>query len=270
MSAEFLHSLLRKLHADPRVLAAYVGGDVTRVDLQLTVAPDFRRGLAGWLAPLADLAYSGPEPHGWTVVTADGVEWFLHLCAPTEPLPQEGLQPVFDRRPAAPAPAAGDAAGLDLADLAGAFWRDLHRAASALEQERPLTAHRWLEACGAHLINLYRTALAPDQPGSGWEGADAVPGLLAALEPVREVLSVPLDGRAQRSAAHKLAAAFEGLVLPLCERLGIAYPLAMRTLAFRRLDAGREPAPPDVSPPATTQSPGRLRAAKGRIRRPEA
>lgn len=292
MSADFLQQLLRGLYAEPQVHAAYLSGDLLepapreldKMELHLAVEHAFRRQIGDWLPELGEVAYSGAEGHGWTAVTPDGVEWRFHLYAPDEPIPAEGMQQLFDRGPAPRAPAPTEPHELDLAGLAGRFWRDLYRAARAIERDRPLTAHHWLHACGGGLIQLYRLALAPSTPGEGWEGADAIPGLAGALEPVREALSVPLESRAQRRSAYRLATAYEGLMLPLCERLGVVYPMGMRNLAFQRLDQGRAkegaaqgadqsatlsaggPAP--ASLPKTVAS-GRLRVVKGRLRRRE-
>jgi len=252
MRTSFLQHLLEWLRGEPWVLAVWVdsrltapgSGDVDEVALHLAVEGPFAQAAGAWAASLPDLAYTGPEPHGWTLITADGVEWRLCLHGAGDDVGASHLQPVFDRR--APSPPAGPAAPErdrvsapaqpDLAAMAGGFWRDLYRAGRAIRAERPLTAHHWLFACGGHLVDLYRAALAPDSGGRGWIGADEVPGLLRALEPVREALSAPVECRAQRRAAHRLAETFEGLVLPLCRRVGAAYPMALRTLAFRSLE----------------------------------
>lgn len=219
MSAEFLQQLLHRLRQEPAVQGTRVAeersgsGEADRVDLHVAAGPDFAPGLPPWIGSLPGCVYSGLEPHGWTLISADGVEWRLHLPKPS------------------------GRAEVDLSALGGDFWRDLYRAGRAIRQARPLTAHRWLFACGGRLIDLYRAALAPGSTGAGWEGAEEVNGLLDALEPVRTALSAPLDVREQRRAAHRLATAFEALMLPLCERLGLAYPMALRNLAFGQLDA---------------------------------
>ncbi|MFZ5814518.1 MAG: hypothetical protein ACOY93_04370 [Bacillota bacterium] len=280
MSAAFLQQLLRLLHADPAVRAAYLGGDmarpapeqIERVDLHLAAEPPFREALGERLAAAGETAYSGAEGDGWRAVTPDGVEWRFYLYAPAEPFPA-GLQPLFDRREGS-AGGAGPAPGgsaLDLTGMAGRFWADLYRAARELGQGRCLAAHGYLEACRQALVDLYRLAAAPAELGRGWEGADQI----AALAPVREWLVAPLELRAQWRCAHRLAAGYESLMLPLCQRLGLSYPMAMRNLAFGRLDqvrpdraeAGGRPEPPPPEPVRPEPS-GRMRLAKGRIPRP--
>lgn len=299
MSAEFLQNLLRGIFAEPRVHAAFLSGDLLEpssheldeMELHLAVERSFRREIGEWLPKVGELVYSGADSHGWTAVTPDGVEWRFHFHTPDEPVPTEGTQRLFDRRPAPHTPAPPERSELDLAALAGRFWCGLYRAARALERNHTLIAHRWLQSCGGELIQLYRLALAPGTPGDGWEGADAIPGLSAALEPVRDALVAPLEGRAQRRSAYRLATAYEGLMLPLCERLGIVYPMEMRNLVFQRLDLGRardgaaqgalsscegqvppgaisSGGPEPASLPKTVAS-GRLRVVKGRIRRRE-
>lgn len=294
MSAEFLQQLLRGLFTEPRVHAAYLSGDLlepssqelNQMEIHLAVERSFRRQIGEWLPKVGEVAYSGVDSHGWTAVTPDGVEWRFCFYTPDDLIRTEGSQRLFDRRPAPSTLAVPEHPELDLAALAGRFWRDLYRAARALELNQTLTAHHWLQSCGGELIQLYRLALAPGTPGDGWEGADAIPGLSAALDPVRDALVAPLEGRAQRRSAHRLASAYEGLMLPLCERLGVEYPMEMRNLAFQRLDLGREreggaisSGSGQVSPgaissggsePASlpkTVASGRLRVVKGRIRR---
>ncbi|OTA41745.1 MAG: hypothetical protein A6D92_04130 [Symbiobacterium thermophilum] len=256
MSPSFLQQLVDRLRQEPRVLAVYVDrgltaprtGEVQEITLHLAVEGSFAQAADAWAASLAELVYSGPESHGWTLITPDGTEWRLCFHGPSADFAEEGLQGVFDRRApsrvregaqegASPSP--GGAAGqaqTDVAAVAAAFWRDLYRAARAIRAGRALTAHHWLFACGGRMIDLYRLALQPGPSGRGWEGADEVPGMARALEPVREFLSSPLDCPAQRRAARRLGEAFEGLVLPLCRRIGATYPMALRTLTFRALE----------------------------------
>jgi hypothetical protein len=253
MSGEFLQRLLQRLRQEPAVLDVRVAGEpagsgeADRVDLHVSAGPGLAPGLPAWTRTLPGCVYSGSEPHGWTLISGDGVEWRLHLQ------PAGGASGLADGRlhPAGDSPSSGWSEE-DLPALAGDFWRDLYRAARAIRQARPLTAHRWLFACGGRLIDLYRAALAPGSAGRGWEGAEEVPGLLSALERVRSALGAPLDVRDQRRAAHRLATAFEALVLPLCERLGVAYPMDLRNLAFAQLDAaaGGEAQPGNSDPQA--------------------
>lgn len=276
--SEFLQNLIRLLYATPAVSAAWIGGDlarpgaalIERIDLYLVAAPGFSEGIRPWLAAAGPVAYSGPDEEGWRVVTPDGVEWLIHLRPPDR---TGGLQPLFDRREAAEPPGEAGVPGIDLTAMAGRFWSDLLRAARALGAGEPFTAHGHLEECRRALVALYRLALAPGERGHGWQGADAVAG----LEPVREWLVAPLDLRAQWRSAHHLAAAYESLMLPLCQRLGLDYPMAMRNLAFQRLDQARPDRAREVAPPAGRAAEGsapagppqgRLRVAKGRIRRP--
>jgi len=292
MSPSFLQQLLGRLRQEPGVRAVYIdrratapgSGEVEEVALHLAVEGPFAQAVRTWAASLPDLAYRGAEPHGLTLITADGVEWRLVVHGARAALDGGCLQPVFDRRAQ---PAGGDegesgagagerSSGVerpvsdagqaqpDLAVMAGAFWRDLYRAGRAIRAERPLTAHHWLFACGGHLIDLYRLALDPGCEGRGWVDADEVPGLLRALEPVRESLAAPVECRAQRRAAHRLAEAFEGLVLPLCRRIGVEYPMALRTLAFLSLDAERGgPGPEAAQPPGGPGSGSGSGSARG-------
>jgi hypothetical protein len=48
-------------------------------------------------------------------------------------------------------------------------------------------------------------------------------------------LVAPLHAEAQWRNGYQLAQRFEPLMMPLMERLGLDYPMAMRTLAFDRL-----------------------------------
>lgn len=279
MSAEFLQGLIRRLYSEPRITAAYLGGDLANaatgldeIDLYLLADPSFRAALATWLEPLGHLAYSGAEPNGWRTVTPDGVEWRFRFRLPAS---TAGLERLFDRRGQAQVPAVEAEPAIDLPAMAGRFWSDLHRAARAIGKGHPLTAHGRLEECRRAMLNLYRLALAPRTAGEGWEGAEALPGVVTALAPVQEWLVAPLDLRQQWRSAHRLASTYESLMLPLCDRLGVPYPMAMRKLAFDRLeqsrpDRGAEAAPPQPpEPPTPAPAPsGRMRVAKGSIRRP--
>lgn len=284
MSTEFLQGLIRQLYSEPQVRAAYLGGDLARpapesidlIDLFLAAEPPFQSGLATWLAPLGEVAHSGPEPYGWRLVTLDGVEWRFHFSPPAS---TGGLQLLFDRWEEGGGVAA-PARAIDLSQMAGRFWADLHRAAGALGKGQPFTAHGCLEECRRALLDLYRLALAPEDGGEGWEGIERLAGVAPALAQVREWLVAPLELRAQWRDAHRLAAAYESLMLPLCQRLGVSYPMAMRNLAFRRLDQVRpdrskeRPAdtasarPAEAAPEPAAPASGRLRVTRGRILRP--
>lgn len=275
MSAHLMQDLIRRLQQEPAVEALWAAGEsaqpgaAARVVLHVAGEAGALARVGAWAREWEGCVYSGPEAGGWCLITADGSEWLLWLHPPGEAPSGAGLTALFDRRVSSMGPASADgdhepasrpaadgygaaaegsggtAVGrgvpVDLSALIGDFWRDLFRAARAIRREQTLTAHRWLFACGGRLLDVYRLALAPGTAGTGWEGADDVPGLPAALERVRPALAAPLDLRAQRSAARRLAEAFEGLVLPLCERLGLAYPMALRSLAFQELDAGYLP-----------------------------
>lgn len=292
MSTTFLQQLIRTLYAEPLVSAAYLGGDlagaapdlIERVELHLAAAPAFARGLATWLSPLGEAAFSGPEEtafsgpdtQGWRVVTLDGVEWCFFFYPEERLVPSAGMTPLFDRR--STLPTAPPAPALDLGLMAGRFWSDLYRAARALCQGQTLTAHGHLEEGRRALVDLYRLAIAPGAPGRGWAGADLLAGVNQGLVPMREWLVAPLDLRAQVRSAHRLGAAYESLMLPLCQRLGVPYPMAMRNLAFKRLEQARSGAKPESEgtgeaatapvPPQEAPAPiGRMRVAKGRIKR---
>lgn len=92
------------------------------------------------------------------------------------------------------------------------------------------------------------------------DAADSV-GALAGMQ---TWLVVPLQTKELWRSAHKLAAAYESLMLPLMERLNLPYPWTMRNLAFAHLDAvrpdGRKPmAPPAAPSEPATREPGRVK-----------
>lgn len=264
----FLQDLMRLLYADERVAAAYLAQAAGRIDLYVGAPADLARELSARLGGSQEAAYSGPAAEGWRLITLDGVEWLLHLLGPAM-VPPPGAEALFDRRTSPPEPA--PAPGLDLPALAGSFWCELYRAADALRQKHLLTAHGRLEECRRRLVDLYRLALGAQAPGKGWEGADEVPGLVRALGQLGDWLVVPLEPRALWRSAQRLATTFESLTLPLCERLSAAYPMAMRNLAFRRLDEARPEQPeraPEALPPKTAPPrAARMRVSRGRIRR---
>lgn len=263
-----MQDLVKLLGADQRVAAAYCSRAAGRIDLHICAPAGLAQELGALLGGAHEVAYSGPAPEGWRMITLDGTEWVLHFRAPAASPPQ-GAEVLFDRRSAPPEPAEGPR--VDLPALAGSFWCELYLAAEALRQRHLLTAHGRLEECRQRLVDLYRLALAAEAPGKGWEGADEVPGLAKALAPLNEWLVVPLEARALWRSAHRIAAAFESLVLPLFERLSAEYPMAMRNLAFRRLDEARpeqrERAPEALPAKTSPPRPARMRVAKGRIRR---
>jgi hypothetical protein len=263
----YLQGLIRYVAATPAVTAAAV---VTHephaeLDLYLTAPDGLPTPLPEWLAPLGETAFLGADE----IITGDGLTirvWVNH------PAPA-GAQVLFG----APAFGAVAAAMPDLAAAAARFWRGLYHACGALGQEQPLTAHGRLEACRTQLLDLYRLALAPGRSGNGWAAMEALPGAAKVLEGLTEWLVAPLELRAQWRCAFRLAEAYEQLMLPLAERLHLAYPWAMRNLAFRRLDEIR----PDKAAGLTGDVP-RLRDAaeepaprpgkakvKVRVRRPE-
>ncbi|HYF91244.1 MAG TPA: hypothetical protein VD969_03250 [Symbiobacteriaceae bacterium] len=226
--SQYLQRLIRQAAATPSVLAAAVAGPAEGdrfAELALYLAVD--RGLPeGWTAPAGAAAYAGAEQ----IITEDGLTIRLRVNEPFPP----GAQPLFDRRVATAAPEAPVLP--DLESAAARFWSDLYGAGAAIGRAQPFTVHGRLERCRAALLDIYRLALRPDGPGAGWEGAEALPGAARVLDPVQEWLVQPLDLRAQWRCAYKLAEAYEKLMLPLAERLGLAYPWTMRNLAFRRLD----------------------------------
>lgn len=141
---------------------------------------------------------------------------------------------------------------------AAQFWTDLHQATEAIGQAQPLTAHGRLERCRAALIDLYRLALSPGAPGAGYEGAESLPGASKVFEGMLEWLVAPLDSKAQWRCAHRLATTFEKLMLPLAERLQLAYPWPIRNLTFKRLDETR----PDRPATAAAEAPAVPRFAE--------
>lgn len=248
----FIAGMIRLLQESPEVTAAYLrllpeSGAAPDLHLYVIAAPDWAARAGEWLDPLNEAALVDRRPEGWLLVSPEGE---VVVITPVVTPPAAPHRPLFDRRrPGASAPAMPQAAEPRPADPsreAACFWGDLYLALRAIGQNWSLTAHGDLERCRLRLVNLYRLALSPAEPGDGWagveglEGADALTGLV-------QWLVAPLDGRSQWRCAHRLAAAYESLTLPLVERLGLPYPWAMRNLAFKRLDETRPdrgPAPP--------------------------
>ncbi|HWI65994.1 MAG TPA: hypothetical protein VNT75_29550 [Symbiobacteriaceae bacterium] len=264
--SQYLQRLLRHAAATPNVTAAAVAGPVPgtfpEVDLYLTALRGLPEPLPGWVELLGETAFAGAHE----IISTDGLTIRVHINQPAPP----DAQVLFQRGDYEPAQEAQPP--LDLAAAAATFWRDLFQAAAAIGREQPFTAHGRLERCREGLVNLYRLALQPARPGAGWEGLETLPNASKALIPLTEFLVLPLDRRAQWRCAHKLAEAFEKLMLPLTERLGLPYPWAMRNLAFQRLDQTRPdknsadiPVPKlkdlaeEKAPPTRSQGPARFR-----------
>jgi hypothetical protein len=281
-ATQYLKRLISQAADSPEVVAAYVGGALAlaehdpfgELDLYL-VAPDgLSPDLLAWVAPLGETALALPSPDGCRVVTPDGLAINITVADHAEAIRAEGLRAVFNRgdgKPSAPVPRLPDPAA-----EAARFWDGLFRAGAAIGRGWSFTAHGELERCRAQLVDLYRLALAPGEPTTGWQGADTLPGGERILEGLREWLVCPLDSRAQWRMAKRLAGSYESLMLPLIERLGLPYPMAMRNLAFRRLDDIRPDRRPDEETAVPPQEPEGTRApagptrfkTKGRIARP--
>lgn len=239
--SHYLQALIRHAAADAAVEAAYVGGPLAaggadpygELELHLAAPAEFRAGLTGWLGGLGETALLEPTPAGCRVVTPDGLQIEIIVSDRVAPT---GLQAVFQRNVgSAPTTPALEQVH-DLALEAAACYGAIYRAAAALGRGLSLTAHGELEQARERLVNLYRLALSPGNPGRGWAGADRLPGGAKALAGVREWLVCPLELQAQWRCAHRLATTYESLVLPLTERLGLPYPWAMRNLVFHRLE----------------------------------
>jgi hypothetical protein len=280
-ATDYLKRLISQAADSPAVTAAYVGGALAReesdpfgeLDLYL-VAPDgLSPDVPGWVAPLGATALAMPVADGCRVVTPDGLAINITVAAHPEAIRADGLRLVFNRGDGElgePVPRLPDP-GME----AARFWDGIFRAGAAIGRGWPFTAHGELERCRQQLIDLYRLALAPGAPSTGWHAAETLPGGERILEGLREWLVCPLDARAQWRGAQRLASSYESLMLPLMERLGLPYPMAMRNLAFRRLDEIRpdrrpdeEMAVPPQEPDMPTASAGPARfKAKGRIAR---
>lgn len=285
----FLEQLLRLTVATPEIMAAYVGGPLAvgaadpfaEVELWLVAPETFCGQLAGWVATLGETAFAGPSEDRFRLVTPDGLAVAIAVVDGPGAVPAEGVRTLFDRYGLGePTGEFGSGPALTaewVGQAAAAFWLDLYRAAASLGREQPLAAHGGLERCRVHLLDLYRLALTPGKPGTGWATADLLPSRQL-LEGLREWLVCPLELQAQWKCAHRLATTYERLVLPLTERLGLSYPWALRSLAFARLDEvkpGRRPAgepgvptpepPPAEEPPKAAPGPARF---KVKARRP--
>jgi hypothetical protein len=273
---EIIRKLIRLCFATTAIVAA---GAVTQepsdpfpsLDLYLTCDDGFAQGLALWLASLGAVAFSEVTPTGYHLVTSDGVAIAIYIGLP---LPLDA-QSLFNRTTPESSPLERSLSDEWLRPAQ--FWRDLHLAAAAIGRGHTLSAHGGLELCRLHVINLYRLALAPSSASAGWHGADRTLGRHT-LAGLKEWLVAPLDVRAQWQNGYRLATTYESLVLPLCERIDIRYPWAMRNLAFQRLEqvkpahkALEEVGMPMVVP-APEPEPGRAPTGglrlKGKIRRP--
>jgi hypothetical protein len=262
----YLQGLIRHCAATPAVTAAAVVTHEPRPELELYLtAPDgLPAPLPEWLAPLGEPAFLGLDE----IITGDGLSIRVWVNRPA-PVGAQVLfgAPAFGGEPVLP----------DLAEAAARFWRELYHACGAIGREQPLTAHGRLEACRTLLLDLYRLALAPGRSGSGWEAMEVLPGAAKVLEGLTDWLVVPLELRAQWRCVFRLAEAFEQLMLPLAERLHLAYPWPMRNLTFRRLDeirpdqaaglTGDVPRLRDTADEAAPR-PGKAKV-KVRVRRPE-
>ncbi|HEY3367655.1 MAG TPA: hypothetical protein VGK74_21560 [Symbiobacteriaceae bacterium] len=263
MSTENLQRLIRQAAGESEIRAAFVGGPLAaggddpfmELDFWLVAPASFADRLREWPGLPADPAYFAMTADGCLVVTGDGVAVAIHVAPEVVAVPA-GLQPVFNRTEYRPAGVGRPVAEQDLVRDAARFWHGLFQAAAAIGRGQAITAHGELEGCRMALLNLYRMALAPGEPPGGWSGAERIPGSDRVLDGLKEWLVAPLDLRAQWRCAHRLAAAYESLMLPLTERLGLAYPFAIRNLAFGRLDVvKRRLAEKGSSPEVVTPAP---------------
>jgi hypothetical protein len=235
-----LRSLIAKAQQEPAVDSLWVGGsalltpDEPFLTLELLFAAP---ALPAWLTE-GEVALARPVDGTLQVVTADGLDFTMRLLAPGEVPPPDryrlvvtpkgGASPVA----AAPSPVGGTSLAEQIVALAADFWGDLYRAGAAIGQARPFTTHAHLERCRGGLLAVYR--LAAGDASMGWIGMEARLDGQRQHE-LAEWLVAPLNQEAQWRNAYRLAQRFEPLLMPLMERLGLPYPLEMRTLAFDRL-----------------------------------
>lgn len=211
--------------------------------LRLSMPPEIAANFAEWSGALGDLAGAVPQAGGWLLIGGDGTAVVTSFV----------VTPAADTDPGR---------------AAARFWADLYRAMGAVGRAEPFSAHGHLEVCRTALLGLYRLALAPGRPGSGWAGAEELPGGQV-LGSLLDWLVCPLDLHAQWRCAHRLAAAYESLMLPLSQRLEMPYPWALRNLAFARLDAVR-PAQPAAermqAPPEPAEDGARAGPARFKVK----
>jgi len=242
MNDPYVQSLLRHVARTPAVLGVYARPPLwTDAALVLVIADGFPGGVATWLAETGEAALVDPGESGCRVITLTGTVIDVAVVFATQPLPSGALQEIFRRDIAGPPVADGPQGAGDSRDLgadAGRFWGHMYTAAMALGRGWPFTAHGELEFCRVHLVDLYRLALAPGDAEVGWVGIEGLQGA-SALEGAQSWLVAPLQTVEQWRSATRLAAAYESLMLPLAERMGLAYPWPMRNLAFAKLDAVR-------------------------------
>lgn len=245
-----LRSLISQGQKDPAVDGLWVGGSALLapeepfLTLHLVFGAPSLPAVAG-----EGIALLRSVDGGLQVVTEDGLDFTLRLLAPGEEFSPSAFRVV--KRPgrgavdgpAAPgagasstpsltAPSADSSLTDHLAAMGTDFWGDLYRGLAAIGQGEPFTAHGYLERCRSALLALYR--LAGGDLGSGWFAAEAPLGAQLRQE-LGEWLVVGLQAEAQWQNAYRLAQRFESLMLPLAERLKLAYPWKMRTLVFDRV-----------------------------------
>lgn len=242
MDLHFLQRLITLAAATPGVEAAYLVGAAAaghkerypERHLYLVIPSPLPGVLSGWATQAGESVGCLDAGQEVRLVTPQGLLIFLHSVQSRAQLPQSGLQPLFSRGEEQP-PESGARSGPDLTQTVTGFWMDLFQAAGAIGRSESLAAHGHLERCRVGLIDLYRLALDPAQVGSGWEGGDRLPDRRL-TEGLRLWLVAPLELWAQWRCAHRLAAAYESLIMPLVERTGLEYPWSLRRLLFERLE----------------------------------
>ncbi len=248
MQTPLFDTLLRIIGTLPAVEvleARRPDGPVQEAVLRIACPPEVVPDLSEFLRSPGALAAAAPTPDGFLLVAPDGAMVVTTLVVTPDTKAPTGVSPEGTR-----------------------FWGALCRALGAVGREEPFTAHGHLELCRTELLALYRLALAPGQPGGGWWGLEGITGAERPLQSLTEWLVCPLDVRLQWRCAHKLAAAYEGLTLPLAERLGAPYPWELRNHAFRMLDSVRpaQPAPEAVIPAEPDPAPAHGGPARFKVK----
>jgi predicted nucleotidyltransferase len=253
----FLERFVAACKADPRVVAALIGGSHARgaadafSDLDLTLfssdeayealiadREEFLRGL-GELVFLESFAI----PNLVFFIFADGVEGELWLASEssTEHIQSGAYRVLVDKRQllddavfAEPshAPAEQQEA---LRRLITWFWHDMSHFLTAIGRGQLWWAHGQLDELQRYCVNLARLAHDFSAPVEGFEKVDqALP--IERLAPLRSTCCA-LERGAMLEAASAIISFYQDLASHLAQAHGLPYPAALERVMLERLRA---------------------------------